>query len=91
MSALSAPPFPLTPIAAARVSTLIIPSWIPLGLIGFVIWRLRFAPANLLHQRKKLGLCLICGYDLRASEERCPECGTGFESSEVQEAGSAGA
>ncbi len=38
-------------------------------LIPLLRWQKR-------RRSKQLGLCQNCGYDLRASPDRCPECGT---------------
>jgi hypothetical protein len=51
------------------------PLYLPAAVFGTI--------AYLLHRRHRARggreepvCCRICGYDLRASEDRCPECGT---------------
>jgi hypothetical protein len=48
----------------------------PLLLMFFSIAPLCFAATHLRVRRIRSGFCAACGYDLRATPNRCPECGT---------------
>jgi hypothetical protein len=57
-------PIPLWPLATLSA---LLPA-----TAGIRFWRRR----SDLRRRKAHGLCPCCGYDLRATQARCPECGT---------------
>ena len=73
--------------ANAETWGLSLPLWIPVLVLGLIASRGRVAQIRV-HRRLRLGLCLKCGYDLRGSKGRCPECGSEFESSGVEGLGS---
>jgi hypothetical protein len=52
-----------------------VPHWFPLlfTLVLPAVWLRAFRRRR---YRRRNGLCPVCGYDLRASTDRCPECGT---------------
>lgn len=55
-----------------------IPHWLPVAAFGLLplLWLIAQRRWLIHRRRRRLGMCLSCGYDLRASHDRCPECGT---------------
>jgi hypothetical protein len=59
----------------ADAGPVIVPYWF-VALLTCVSPLWLFLGRRRSRRRHTLGLCPSCGYDLRASKERCPECGT---------------
>ena len=65
---------------AARFVRSRLPLWMPTVAFGLALLLCRPLHFHRRRKRKKFGLCVKCGYDLRESKERCPECGEEFQS-----------
>lgn len=63
-----------TPLVRCRYA--IVPHWLLLLLLALLLVRpLAWHPARRWFRRRN-GRCVVCGYDVRATPDRCPECGT---------------
>lgn len=72
-----ASPIPATSSAQMSVWLLYMPNWmVNLLAIPPLIWGIYFVRRRLRNKRMKNPFsCTGCGYDLRATPDRCPECG----------------
>lgn len=61
-----------------RYVDLSVPLWFVALLASIlpIVWELRYRRGRRRRRRAIHGLCVACGYDLRATPQRCPECGT---------------
>jgi predicted amidophosphoribosyltransferase len=57
------------------------PYWAVVGVL--LVLPAAWVVGKLRRRRRIVGVCRTCGYDLRASRERCPECGMAIETRAV--------
>ena len=74
------PPSPTQPVDGVFIRTrwTSVPCWLPAGVFA-LLGALAVAAAQRRRSRAarvEANLCPACGYDLRATPARCPECGT---------------
>lgn len=75
-----------TGVPLAACAMVLVPGTAFRVLLMFFIWgpalaigvnsSIRARRVRVSRERTTRGLCPVCGYDLRASRLRCPECGT---------------
>ena len=74
--------FPMSAPPPTCARLLVVPVWFFATVCGLLPITTAIALRGR-RPRKLIGACFTCGYDLRASKNRCPECGRVFRRTEA--------